>query len=143
MRLAILFLVLTFSINLFLIVYNLDDIFLGYSVDPVLHFAGGFFVAMFFGAYLKNMNIGNPGSPRLKRILILISITVFIGVIWEFSEYLATNFFGDYLYYKYKVICCMGNLDDTITDLLMDILGATTFVLVFLNPLRRFNPKKG
>lgn len=115
---------------------DIDHIFRIFNVDPILHFSGGFFVAMFFAGYLKHLQIGNPGSPRLKRVLILISVTVFIGVVWEFSEYLATNFLGNYLYENHRVICCMGNLDDTISDLLMDTLGAATFVLAFLIPLK-------
>ncbi|MEK7579820.1 MAG: hypothetical protein AAB469_01350 [Patescibacteria group bacterium] len=136
MKTAILFLALIFLINILFMVADVDYIFKAFNVDPILHFSGGFFVAMFFAGYLKHLKIGNPGSPRLKKVLILVSITVFIGVIWEFSEYLGTKLFGDYFYNKYRVICCMGNLDDTINDLLMDILGAALFVFVFLNPLR-------
>ncbi len=136
MRLAILFLILIFLLNIFFMVSNIEYAFKTLNVDPLLHFSGGIFIAMFFTAYLKNMSIGNPGSPKLKRILILISVTVFIGVVWEFSEYLATGFLGNYLYQKYRIICCMGGLDDTISDLLMDTLGAATFVLATLIPLK-------
>lgn len=138
MRLAILFLALTFSVNVFLMAADINHIFKTFNVDPILHFSGGFFVAMFFAGYLRHLKIGNPGSPRLKRILILISATVFIGVVWEFSEYLATDLLGGYLYEKYRIVCCIGNLDDTISDLLMDTLGAATFVLL-LNPFRRLH----
>jgi len=134
MRTAILFLILIFSLNVFLMTVDINYIFGSFNVDPILHLFGAFFIAMFFADYLKHMQIGNPGSPRLKRILILISVVVFIGVLWEFSEYLATNFFGNYLYSKYKIICCMGNLDDTISDLMMDTIGAVTFVLAFRVP---------
>ena len=142
MRTAILFLILIFLVNVFLIVIDVDYIFRIYKIDPILHFSGGFFVAMLFAGYLKHLKIGNPGSPRLKKTLILISVTVFIGVIWEFSEYSATNLFGDYLYQKHGIICCIGNLDDTISDLLMDTLGAIAFVSILLNPFRRFNSQK-
>jgi uncharacterized membrane protein YjdF len=135
MRLAILFLTLVFLINIAFMISDIDYIFRSFNVDPILHFSGGLFVAMFFADYLRHLKIGNPGSPRLKKILILISVTLFVGVIWEFSEYLTTGFFGNYLYGKYKIICCMGNLDDTMSDLLMDILGAITFVLAFQGPL--------
>lgn len=129
MKTAILFLILVFTANILLMATNIDYIFRSFNVDPILHFFGGFFVTMFFADYLKHLNPGNPGSPKLKKLLILVSVTVFIGVVWEFSEYLATNLFGNYLYNKYRIICCMGNLDDTIRDLLMDTLGAITLIL--------------
>ncbi len=140
MKTAILFLVLIFLINIFLMASDIDYIFRTFKVDLILHFSGGFFMAMFFADYLKHLHIGNPSSPKLKKTLIIVSVTVFIGVVWEFSEYLATGFFGDYLYNKYGAVCCMGNLDDTISDLLMDTLGASLFTAFFLNPFRRLNP---
>jgi len=132
MRLAILFLILVFLIDI-----------LGFYIgsfrvpayDVVLHFFGGFFVAMFFRAYLKD----SIKTGFLKNALIIIGVVVFIGVLWEFTEYSATKLIGSYLYNKYKIICCIGNLDDTFNDLALDITGAITFVLAFLNPLRRFN----
>lgn len=131
MRLAILFLVLVFLIDML-------GFFIGsYRIpfyDVILHFFGGFFVAMFFSHYFKNVNPGKPGTPELKKIFIVVSAVVFVGAMWEIAEYVATKTFGSYLYETYRVVCCIGNLDDTISDLAMDILGAITFVLAFLVP---------
>ena len=127
MRLAILFLILVFLIDLlgFYLGPQRPDFY-----DTSLHFFGGFFVAMFFSHYFKNTNLGSPGSPKLKKIFIIVSAVIFVGAMWEITEYIATKTFGNYLYQTYRIVCCIGNLDDTINDLAMDILGAITFSLI-------------
>lgn len=139
MRLAILFLILIFLINmlgLYIGSYRIP------TYDMILHFFGGFFVAMLFSHYFKNLIPGNPGSPELKKFFVIVSAVVFVGAMWEIAEYVVTKMFSSYLYETYRIVCCIGNLDDTISDLAMDIAGAITFVLVFLYPFRRFNPQK-
>lgn len=124
MRTAILFLILIFLIDLvFGLSFRLYRIF---YFDTILHFFGGFFVAMFFYDYLKEYT----KSRKIKKLLIITGATIFIGVIWEFSEYIATYFLSDYLYSNYGIVCCMGDLNDTINDLLMDIIGAIAFIVL-------------
>jgi len=132
MRTAILFLILIFLIDM---VFGLGLRF--YRIlyfDLILHFLGGFFVAMFFYDYLKEYmkapKIDTEQSRSIKKLLIITGATVFIGVIWEFSEYIATAFLSNYLYNNYGIICCMGNLSDTVNDLTMDIIGAIAFILL-------------
>lgn len=145
MRTAILFLILIFLIDM---VFGLGFRF--YRIlyfDIILHFLGGFFVAMFFYDYLKEymnpvkgqkinpfdrLRVDTEQSRSIKKILIITGATVFIGVIWEFSEYIATALLSDYLYNNYRIICCMGNLSDTINDLAMDIIGAVIFTFFTL-----------
>lgn len=126
MRLAILFLILVFLIDML-------GFYLGAArpefYDTALHFFGGFFVAMFFVHYFKHLTPGNPGTPGLKKVFVIVSAVIFVGVMWEITEYIATILFGGYLYETYRIICCMGSLDDTISDLTMDILGAISFSL--------------
>ncbi len=86
-------------------------------------------MAMFFYNYLKEYMKGR----KIKKLLIITGATVFIGVIWEFSEYIATAFLSSYLYNTHGIICCMGNLNDTINDLAMDIIGAITFMTLYDN----------
>ncbi len=133
MRLAILFLILVFLIDML-------GFYIGsYRIpvyDVVLHFSGGLFVAMFFSHYFKNIVTGNPGSPKLKKAFIVISAAIFVGAMWEITEYISTEIFGNYLYETYRIVCCIGNLNDTISDLALDITGAITYVLVFLFPLK-------
>ena len=133
MRLAILFLILVFLIDML-------GFFIGsYRIplyDVFLHFFGGFFVAMFFGYYFKSVITGNPGSPKLKKAFIIVSAVIFVGAMWEITEYITTEMFGNYLYETYRIVCCIGNLNDTISDLAIDITGAITFVLAFRDPLK-------
>lgn len=140
MKTAILFLILVFLIDML-------GFYIGsYHIplyDVVLHFFGGFFVAMFFSHYFKNLIPGNPGSPKLKKVFIIVSATIFVGAMWEITEYITTEMLSNYLYKTYQIVCCIGNLNDTISDLAIDITGAITFVLSFLNPLKsKFNSKK-
>lgn len=75
--------------------------------------------------YLKDHFLPNS---LIKNTLILAGATVFIGVIWEFAEYIANqtliepfyNWFGIRAYF-------MGDLNDTIGDLTLDTLGGLTF----------------
>ena len=132
MRTAILFLILVFLIDML-------GFYLG-SVRPdfydmTLHLSCGFFVAMFFLHYFKDLAPGNPGSPKLKKAFIIISAVIFVGVMWEIFEYIATRTFGSYLYEAHRIICCMGDLDDTVNDLAMDILGAILFTIIAFKPI--------
>jgi len=103
--------------------------------DTIQHFLGGFFVAILMTAYLKDHLIS---GNKLKNILIIAGATVFIGVVWEFSEFIANQtlveptrkYFGIDAYF-------MGDLADTMTDLLLDMLGA--FALFAIHSLWRRN----
>ena len=82
--------------------------------DVANHFLGGFFVAMLMAAYL-------------------IGAATFIGVVWEFSEYIANQILVGPFYRWFQVrTYFMGDLQDTISDLLLDILGATLFTTYHL-----------
>ena len=94
------------------------------------HFLGGFFVAMLMAAYLKD-NILKKAF--LKNMLIVIGAATFIGVVWEFSEYIANQILVEPFYRWFQVrTYFMGDLQDTISDLLLDILGATLFTTYHL-----------
>lgn len=86
-------------------------------------------MSLFMASYLKEY----LNSSKIKNILIIIGATIFIGVIWEFCEYIASQTLTEYAktVFGYNVYF-MGNLDDTMTDLLMDILGSFTGSILFL-----------
>lgn len=131
MKRAFFFLVLVFVINLPGLYYQW---YLHYWwFDVVLHFLGGFFIAMFFAAYLKEHI---PGGLKLKNTLIIIGAAMFIGVVWEFAEYIANQTLTE-PFYKYFGVRAyfMGDLNDTVNDLTMDMLGAGLFA--WLHLLRR------
>ena len=95
--------------------------------DIILHFSGGFFMAMFMTAYLKERLFDRDG---IKNALIIAGATVFMGVMWEFAEYIANQTLIEqtYLWFRIKVYF-MGDLNDTILDLFLDIVGALVFIL--------------
>lgn len=103
--------------------------YLDYSwFDTVQHFCGGFLMAMFMYGYLKDRLIKREW---VKNTLIIVGTTVFIGVLWEFSEFIANQtlieptkkYFGINAYF-------MGDLIDTVGDLLLDTLGALVFLII-------------
>lgn len=92
--------------------------------DMTLHFLGGFFVAMFMAHYLEDY----LGESKLKNLLIVIGATMLVGVVWEFAEYIASVALIGPLYNYFEIhFYFMGDLDDTVNDLAMDILGAIIF----------------
>ena len=129
MKRAFIFLVIIFLINI-------PSVYYGWYmelwwIDIVFHFLGGFFVAIFMADYLKNHLIKRE---PIKNALIIAGATVFIGVVWEFSEYIGNQTLIEPFYRWFKIrVYFMGDLKDTVADLLLDILGAISFtVLHFL-----------
>jgi hypothetical protein len=118
---------------LIIFIVNLPGLYYSWYIkwawfDIVLHFSGGFFMAMFMAGYLKDRLIA---GEFIKNALIIIGSTLFMGVIWEFSEYIANQalieptkkYLGVTAYF-------MGDLNDTILDILLDILGAASFAVL-------------
>ncbi len=94
-------------------------------------------MAMFMAEYLKDRLITknqstNDTSALVKNTLIIVGATVFIGVVWEFSEYIANQTLIEPFYRWFGIRAYfMGDLQDTVNDLLMDILGAASLVTWF------------
>lgn len=87
-------------------------------------------MAMLFSIYLKDHFLNNS---KIKNILIILGVVSFIGVTWEFSEYIANTILSPIIYNTFAIkTYFMGDLDDTMNDLLMDILGAGVFALHFI-----------
>ncbi|MEX2090703.1 MAG: hypothetical protein WD989_01050 [Candidatus Paceibacterota bacterium] len=131
MKRAFFFLVFIFLINLPGLYYQW---YLNYWwFDVVLHFLGGFFIAMFFAAYLDEHILG---TSKLKNALVIIGAAMFVGVVWEFAEYIANQTLTEPFYRYFEVRAYfMGDLSDTVNDLTMDMLGAASFA--WLHLLRR------
>lgn len=126
MKKPIYFLILIFMVNL---VSLYRQWYLTYSwSDQILHFSGGFFMAMLLSAYLKDHLLDNS---KLKNTLIILGVVSFIGVTWEFAEYLASQMLIEPIYNNFGIkTYFIGDLGDTINDLLMDILGAGLFSFI-------------
>ena len=92
--------------------------------DMTHHFLGGVFVAMLMWNYLK----GSLPKDNLKKTLVIVGVVSFIGVMWEFAEYIASQTLIGPIYNNFGVRAYfIGDLNDTMNDLLMDILGAGLF----------------
>ena len=84
-------------------------------------------MAMLMVHYLK---IGEV--PAIKKYLIIVGAVSFIGIVWEFAEYLANQTLIEPLYNNFGFRAYfIGDLDDTINDLLTDVVGALTWLLLF------------
>ena len=126
MRRTIFFLILIFAMDIIGLYYRW---YLSYSwFDQVLHFSGGFFMAMLLSKYLKDHLLADS---KLKNTLIILGVVSFIGITWEFVEYIANLILSPIIYNEFAIkTYFMGDLNDTINDLLMDILGAGVFAFI-------------
>ena len=133
MKRSLIFLVSIFVVNLVGLYYQWYLVYPWF--DQTLHFLGGSFIAMLMANYLSEYFVN---KNTLKNLLIIVGVTVFIGVAWEFAEYIANQTLIEPVYIYFKVHAYfMGDLDDTVSDLLMDILGATTLSLLHLRRSRK------
>lgn len=83
-------------------------------------------MAMLMANYLADIT-----AIGVKKYLIIVGAVTFIGVVWEFAEYTAAQTLIEPLYNNFGFRAYfIGDLDDTIKDLLMDIVGALTFVFI-------------
>lgn len=120
-----------------LLLSNVPSLYYGFYLefawfDIAQHLLGGFLISMLFSEYLKdNFRDNKP----IQNILILVGSTIFIGVIWEFAEYMANQILIDPFYRWFHIRAYfMGDLNDTVKDLADDIIGAFTFSIIFLRP---------
>lgn len=119
MRIAIFGLFIIFIVNL---IFGFGFKFYRLSYfDIILHLGGGFFVALFFKNYFSINKL------NFKNAILIVGMASFIGVLWEIIEYTATVLLHDYLLNEYNILCCIGNLKDTIKDLGNDIIGAVLY----------------
>lgn len=111
---SIISLVILFSVNL---VFEHKGVYekekTRFWLSKIMHFLGGFFVAMFF----SNL-IGYP--------LLVITLAFLAGIFWEIGEY----FWGIYKFKKSGTKKYMTEMRDTIEDLFFDILGAIVWILI-------------
>ena len=122
---AFIFLVIIFLVST---VGMYFDLFHFWWFGIFLHFTGGFFMAMLMSHYL--VDIKTPS--KLKNYLVVVGAVVFIGVVWEFAEYIASQTLIYPIYNKFGIrTYFIGDLGDTMNDLLMDILGALSWLVVF------------
>lgn len=85
-------------------------------------------MAMFMAAYLKEHILK---GAFIKNTLIVVGATTFIGVVWEFSEYIANQTLIEPFYRWFGIKAYfMGDLKDTMADLTLDVLGACSLWII-------------
>ena len=94
------------------------------NFDKLLHLTGGIIAAWFVLALLQDELVR---MTAWKQILILVGITAFIGVMWEWAEFISnfTQYTNPTWYHYFHG----GDLGDTLGDLLADTAGAIFFAL--------------
>ncbi len=117
-----------------LLLSNIPSIYYGLYLkywwfDVAQHFLGGFLIAMLMTGYLKDHLL--PGD-KLKNALIIVASAAFIGVVWEFAEYIANQTLVEPFYRWFSIhVYFMGDLQDTVKDLMDDILGGIGFFIIY------------
>ena len=96
------------------------------DIDVFLHFTGGFLIALF----IANALYGRGNLSR-RRAWMIIALTLLIGIVWELYEWLLDFYLDDY-FRGIGLRCCIGDLNDSIKDLVMDTLGA--ILALFMRP---------
>ena len=93
--------------------------------NTYFHFLGGLCIALLVTSYYATQ-FGKLSQPF--KFFCILGIVMGVGVLWEFHEFILTKIVGQ---------AFMGDLADTIKDLLMDTLGGVAGA--FLNSLRGRN----
>lgn len=107
-------------------------------LDIPMHFAGGIGITLlFFCLDQKYFKI----NGKIVRYLSAISFTVFIGVLWEFWEYIYSVLSPSSIFSVFKFPANLYR--DTLGDLFFDLLGALFFcVLYFLLDVIKYNHER-
>ena len=114
---------------IFLAVYIAGDLnlyaYIGY-LDKGFHLLGGVVIAWFFSIYLRK---DLRPIPRFRQLLFVIACVSLAGVVWEFTEYLSEIYsprYAPWLLHYFSI----GNLRDTLGDLVSDLLGGLVFFVM-------------
>lgn len=127
-RFAVVFLCLLFVLTYIL---TLTDSFVVFPpMDILLHFLGGFFVALFFIGYLRRALVATRSFAGDATIIL--GVSLLIGVGWEIFEFVL-----DHILPSSIVIFRGGDLFDTLKDIVVDMTGAAVMFLLVRNRHRR------
>lgn len=98
------------------------------SYDNFMHILAGFWLGLVVLMMVKKYSFVSLTNAFLINCLLIASLTLTIGVFWEFFE-----FSLDYLdRYFYNVSVLPANVADTLGDLLFDFVGAFAASVLFL-----------
>lgn len=85
--------------------------------NTYFHFIGGLGIALLVASYYATQ-FGK--LSQLLRFFCVLGMTIGVGVLWEFHEYVLGQILP---------VSLQGDLDDTMKDLLMDTLGGVVGAL--------------
>lgn len=98
-------------------------------IDNIMHIMGGVWIALLFFFEKKNrLPAFGRHLPFWFYFFLIISVVMFVGVVWEWFEYLV-----DILFFTEKAeFRAQLGLPDTMSDLIMDLIGGavTTFYVI-------------
>ena len=108
------------------------------AIDIPMHFLGGFAMAYFLDGALRTFRdraLLRAPEPIL-RLLLVFALVGTIATFWEFAEWISDRYFG--------TNCQMGDLDDTLLDQLVGLLGGLAYLLPSLLRLAKsfYVPRK-
>jgi len=95
-------------------------------LDIPMHFLGGLWVALIY-FYLDKRYFKT--ESKIFFYISMISLSAFIGVLWEFFEYLYSTLFPNSIFSLFKLP--LNLYRDTLGDLFFDILGGLFFCLLY------------
>lgn len=88
-------------------------------IDRIAHLAGGFWAAVFFiyvfREYAELKKFSGFFESKLLVVIFALGFASLIGVLWELFEFISNN---------------LGNLEDTIEDLYLDLSGGLLAVIL-------------
>lgn len=94
-----------------------------------MHFLGGLWLAMiFFWLIWPKLQITN--GKALIAIVLAISFSVFVGVLWEFFEFIYDVFISTKGYTLFQM--AQQGVSDTMSDLFFDLVGGLVFAAGFV-----------
>ena len=103
------------------------------DIDNLLHFSGGFVMAMLAVAVHHDMTDKHDlkGHPLWYHFLFVIGFVMLIGVAWEFHEYVLDNTAVVWWGWPKNQL----DLADTMLDFIMDAFGGAVAFFIFKNRL--------
>ena len=105
--------------------------------DSLHHFLGGAWIFLFASFYWVKFGLGNDLNKKAIFLIFGVSMACFFGTLWEFFEFGLDK----YSLIQYGVLGGnQADLQDTMSDLLFDILGALVAGFAYL-PLLKQNRK--
>ena len=91
-------------------------------LDLPSHLLGGVAITYFFRSAIKNSQSLVGDIPILIQIIFAFTCTGTTIIFWEFYENLLDRFFGTHM---------VRGLEDTIVDMVLGLLGALVFTLLY------------